>query len=57
MELYINLGRFLDSLGSMIYEYINPECNATQTAFTGERHMDWNEHVFLVLSWSVGLAA
>ena len=30
-------GRFPDSLGSMLLKR-----NATQTAFTGEMHIDWN---------------
>ena len=37
-----NTGRFQDTLGSLLLKHMKPERKATQTAFTGEMHLDWN---------------
>ena len=44
-KIFGNFGRYQDGMGSMLLKHIKPERNSTQTALTGEMHIDWNEHV------------
>ena len=42
LEDFWIFGKILDSLGSILFKHMSPERNATQTAFTGKIHIDWN---------------